>query len=33
MEEVNLKQIGKKWLREPDYVAEDVYHAIELIFS
>ena len=23
----------KKWLREPDYVAEDVYHAIELIFS
>lgn len=24
---------NKKWLREPDYVAEDVYHAIELIFS
>lgn len=23
----------EKWLRQPDYVAEDVYHAVELIFS
>ncbi|MED5580152.1 MAG: HAD family hydrolase [Nitrospinota bacterium] len=24
---------SEKWLRQPDFVAEDVYHAVELIFS